>query len=438
MKPRDLLGIDYFLLFSTLILTVTGILFIYSSGINAEGELVSTEYIRQTIWAAAGFVLIWGLSAVDYRRFRDLSPYLYIGILLVLIYTMFFGRYVQGARRGIGVGIFGFQPSEFAKIITIIFLARFLDSTKRDGSNLVRFIFACAIVFVPMGLILLQPDLGTALVFFPILLVMLYISGFSARYVLFLVFMIAATIVLTLLPYWEQFILKNPRQFFSILYNFRFIGLCSLVIAFILGIAVLGYRMYEKRYFYWISYTMMILLFSLYASYAAHRILKEYQIMRLIVFLDPGIDPRGAGWNIIQSMTAIGSGHLWGKGFLQGTHSHYRYLPEQSTDFIFSIFGEEFGFLGSLFIFGMFLLISVRMIKIMKSTVDTFGIYIVAGLLGMYVFHFLVNVGMTMGIMPITGIPLYFMSYGGSALITAMAGIGLAMSVYIRRFRRER
>ena len=185
-----------------------------------------------------------------------------------------------------------------------------------------------------------------------------------------------------------------------------------------------------------ICYFTIVLLCSLAASFAAHLILKEYQIMRLIIFLNPNVDPRGAGWNIIQSMTAIGSGHLWGRGFLQGTQSHYRFLPEQSTDFIFSIYGEEFGFMGGLLIFGLFLLIALRLIRLMKITVDSFGIYIVAGLFAVILFHFIVNVGMAMGIMPITGIPLYFMSYGGSALMTAMSGIGIAMSVYIRRFRR--
>jgi rod shape determining protein RodA len=239
-----------------------------------------------------------------------------------------------------------------------------------------------------------------------------------------------------MLPYCEQYIIKNPRPILSLLYSFRFVGLSSLVLFAVLFIAFLGYRLYKKQYFYWICYINLILLLALFISFTAHKMLKEYQVMRLIVFLNPNIDPRGAGWNIIQSMTAIGSGHLWGKGFLQGTHSHYRYLPEQSTDFIFSIFGEEFGFLGGLLVFGLFLLISLRLITIMKTTVDPFGTYIVAGLSAMYIFHFLINVGMAMGIMPITGIPLYFMSYGGSALLTAMMGIGLSMSVFLRRFQR--
>jgi rod shape determining protein RodA len=175
-------------------------------------------------------------------------------------------------------------------------------------------------------------------------------------------------------------------------------------------------------------------MLSLGASFVSHKVLKDYQIMRLIVFLDPNVDPRGSGWNIIQSITAIGSGGLLGKGYLQGTQSHYRFLPQQSTDFIFSIFTEEWGFLGGLLVFTLFLIICLRLIRIMKNTSDTFGAYIAAGLSAMYIFHFLINVGMTMGIMPITGIPLHFMSYGGSSVISAMIGIGLSLSIHVRRF----
>jgi rod shape determining protein RodA len=156
--------------------------------------------------------------------------------------------------------------------------------------------------------------------------------------------------------------------------------------------------------------------------------------MRLIVFLDPYIDPKGSGWNIIQSITAIGSGGFWGKGYLQGTQSHYRFLPQQSTDFIFSIFSEEMGFIGGVLLFSLFLLIVLRLLNIMKTTSDPFGAYIVAGFSGMLVFHFLINVGMTMGIMPITGIPLIFLSYGGSSLLSALIGIGISLSIYVRRF----
>jgi rod shape determining protein RodA len=174
------------------------------------------------------------LTAVDYRRFYSISPYLYVGILLLLMYTVFFGRYVQGARRGIGIGAFSFQPAEFSKIITILFLARYLDSTKRNPGGILRFIIACTIVLIPMGIVVLQPDLGTALVFIPILLAMLFISGFSLRYIMFIILLVASTILLTLLPYWEQIILKSSRPLLTLLFSFRFVSLCSIVLLVIL------------------------------------------------------------------------------------------------------------------------------------------------------------------------------------------------------------
>jgi rod shape determining protein RodA len=201
-------------------------------------------------------------------------------------------------------------------------------------------------------------------------------------------------------------------------------------------IALFGYIKFKKKYFYWVVYSSAIMVFSICASYAARLVLRNYQLMRLIVFLDPNVDPRGAGWNIIQSVTAIGAGGFTGRGYLQGTQSHYQFLPEQSTDFIFSIFSEETGFLGGLAVFALFLIISLRLLSTMKITTDPFAKYVCAGLAGMFSFHFIVNVGMTMGIMPITGIPLMFMSYGGSSIFTGMAGIGIALSIYIRRYNR--
>jgi rod shape determining protein RodA len=285
-----------------------------------------------------------------------------------------------------------------------------------------------------MGLILIQPDFGTSLVFIPILLVMAFVAGIALRHIFFLIAFIALTSVLMVLPLWQNYILKRGIPALAFLSNAGIIGITALGLAAIGLIALLGYKKYKKRYFYWIIYSAAVMVFSLGASYASRKVLKDYQIMRLIVFLDPEVDPQGAGWNIIQSVTAIGSGGLRGKGYLQGTQSHYRFLPQQSTDFIFSIFTEEWGFVGGLLVFVLFLVIVLRLIRIMKTTSDSFGAYIAAGLGGMYIFHYLINVGMTMGIMPITGIPLLFMSYGGSAIISAMTGIGLALSIHIRRF----
>ena len=442
MKLRDFLEIDFPLFFASLLLTVFGILFIYSSGITSMGVLVSNEYSRQIVWAVAGLVIALTISILNYKRVYDFSLYLYGGIILLLIYTCVSGRLSggDGSATGIGrwitIGKFSLQPSEFAKIITILFLARYLDSTKHGGNGLVRFAFSCLIVMLPMFIVLLQPDLGTALVFIPILLIMTFVGGIVLQYVLFLGGCIILVGLLTLLPLWQQVILDGEYPALMVLMYSRFIIGATLVFAMITGISYFGYHRFKKKYFYWICYFAAMFGISLITSFLAHKVLKEYQMMRLIVFLDPNIDPRGSGWHIIQSMTAIGSGGFMGKGFLQGTQSHYRFLPTQSTDFIFSIFTEEWGFLGGLLVIALFLLICFRLIRLVKITSDTFGAYIAAGLTAMYAFHFLINTGMAMGIMPITGIPLLFLSYGGSALVSAMAGIGLAMSIHIRRFDR--
>ena len=172
---------------------------------------------------------------------------------------------------------------------------------------------------------------------------------------------------------------------------------------------------------------------ALILSIPATKVLKDYQKDRLIIFLDPDIDPLGAGWNIIQSKRAIGSGSLFGQGFLQGKLSHLRYLPQQSTDFIFSIISEEWGFLGGFVVFAMYIIIMFRIVFIIKNTTNVYGYYIATGIMFMFFFHFIVNVGMAMGIMPITGIPLLFLSYGGSHLWTSMVAIGILMSINYRR-----
>ncbi len=434
MKLSRLLEIDFTLLLSVTLLSVFGVLFIYSSGLTSTGMLVSNEYIKQIIWLVSGLVVCVLLALVDYRRLYDLSGYLYIGVLLLLLYTRFFGRLVNGAKSWIGIGGFGIQPSEFAKIITLLFLARYLDTSKKSYAPATRFFVSALIVLLPMGLILIQPDLGTSLVFIPIFLAMSFIAGAPVRYLAFIAILIGLGGFLTVLPLWQQHILHGSFAMLRVIADSRTIIVLSLAFFAIAGLGLFGYTRYGKRYFYWITYVSVLFALALIFSFVGRSVLKEYQIMRLIVFLDPNVDPRGSGWNIIQSITAIGSGGAWGKGYLQGTQSHYRFLPQQSTDFIFSIFSEEWGFLGGMLVFSLYALIALRLIRSIKTTSDPFGAYICSGMVAIIVFHFLINVGMTMGVMPITGIPLLFMSYGGSSLLAAMVGIGICISVYMRRF----
>jgi rod shape determining protein RodA len=435
MRISNIAKIDYFLLLPVMALLVLGILFIYSSGITSTGVQVSGEYIKQIIWASSGTAAALIFAIISYRRFYNISLYIYLFSLLPLIYTLIFSRVVYNARW-LKIGSFGIQVSEFVKISVIILLARYLADTERNNNSVSRFLVSCVIVFIPLGIVLLQPDLGTALVYIAILLAMTFAAGISLRYVTFLGSWFLLSVVFMVLPLWQTHIIRKTIPFLAILTNLKIIILAASFIGIIAGIALFGYLKYKKRYFYWMVYVMAVVLFSLGTSYLGRYVLKNYQIMRLIVFLDPNVDPKGAGWNIIQSITAIGAGGLTGRGYLQGTQSHYRFLPEQSTDFIFSIFSEEAGFLGGFIVFLLFLLICNRLLVTMKTTADPFAKYICAGLAGMIGFHFIVNVGMTMGIMPITGIPLLFMSYGGSAIFSAMIGIGLVLSIYIRRYNR--
>lgn len=436
MKLRVLQFFDFILFICVIILVTFGILFIYSSGINSEGENVSAEYIKQIIWGATGLLLMLGVSLIDYRRIERYAPQLFAVACGVLVFTRIFGRYVNGARSWIGIGPFGIQPSEFCKIVFIIFLAWYLNRTDSQKDSRQRFILALLILLVPMGLILSQPDLGTALVFFPIFLVMAFIAGIPSRYIAMLFLCGMLTIVLSVLPIWESEIAGHSVRIISVLTNFKLRLLMIIATGAVCVIGLLGKLFYKHNvYFYWIAYFSGILCAALVLSYIGGRVLKDYQVMRLIVFLDPSADPLGAGWNIIQSKTAIGSGSLFGRGYLHGTQSHYRFLPEQSTDFIFSILSEEWGFTGCMAVFALYFIILMRTVFIIKNTSNMFGLLIASGILGMFFFHFIVNVGMVMGIMPITGIPLLFLSYGGSSLWTAMICVGLLMSIGSHKYR---
>lgn len=432
MKIKDVTNFDYLLFLAVIGLSIIGILFIYSSGVNSEGAVVSKEYLKQITWAALGLMLLIAISLYDYTKIPDKIALLFIFAMMLLVYTRLFGRSVKGAKSWIGIGSFGIQVSEFTKIIYILFLAWYLSNSQRE-SEFIRFIKASFIMFIPMMLILLQPDLGTASVYIPIFLVMCFIAGLPLRYVFGLLAVVIGTLIFTLLPLWEKTILQRPSIGMKILGNKNIALLIILSLTGAMIIAVIGFLLLKKRYYYWIGYVLGITGVSISGGSAASRILKEYQLKRLIIFLDPNSDPRGAGWHIIQSMTAIGSGGKTGMGFLKGTQSHYRFLPEQSTDFIFSLLSEEWGFVGGLTVFFLYSIVFLRMLLIIKRTDDLFGKLIVSGVIGMLFFHFIVNIGMVMGFMPITGIPLLFLSYGGSSLWTAMLSVGIVMGINLRQ-----
>ena len=437
MRSRFFSLFDYFLFFAVLSLLIIGILFIYSSAIDANGELPSLpwykqEYIKQIIYGVTGIILVFALALFDYRKTKKFCLWFYIALAVVLLLTRLFGTESNNAKSWINFGLFTIQPAEFCKILYIFFLAWFLEKTEKMN-ELKRFVIALCSLFLPVGLILIQPDMGTASVFIPIFLIMCFFAGVPLKYIFLCLGTGVLTILITILPVWESMILKKDITILNVLTDLKLRLILISTFGFIAILCLVGYLLFKKKYYYWIAYVTGIISVSLAASILLGKLMKDYQIMRLIIFINPDVDPLKSGWNIIQAKIAIGSGNIFGRGFLQGSQSHLDYLPEQSTDFIFCILAEEWGFLGGLFVFACYFIIFWRSFVCIRRTKDIFGSYIACGIASMFAYHFFINVGMVMGIMPITGIPLLFLSYGGSSLWMSMMAIGILQSINLRR-----
>jgi len=434
-RSGSIFEFDFLLFLPMLCLMCIGGLFIYSSGVNAAGQLITREYVLQIIWITTALAIYILLQLPHYDTMQKLSIQIYVGLLLLLIITLLFGKTVKGARSWLGLFGFGIQPSEFMKIGLIIALASFFQHRKGEIGSMGTFLVAFLLTLLPMGLILLQPDMGTALVYIPLFLVISFIAGVNRKALLFLFLFGLLTVLFAVIPVWENYILQQKIRFLEIFRRSNLVFFTSATLSFVGLISFIGYRFAKRRFFLYFGSSGLLLSLSLLSSYLFRIILKDYQIMRLIVFIKPEVDPQGSGWHIIQSLTAVGSGGLWGKGFLEGTQSHYQFLPEQSTDFIFSIIAEEWGFIGSFVILALFSVILVRGLIITLHSGDDFGVFVGAGVIFMIFFHLVINIGMAIGIMPITGIPLFFLSYGGSSLWTATIGLSLIQNIHLRRYK---
>jgi len=428
------LSFDVYIIAATLSLIAIGILFIYSSGVTSSGRVYSNEHIRQLVWAGTGLVLLVAAALTSYTTIRSTSVPFYMLVLVLLLITLAFGKVVNGARSWLGIAGLGIQPSEFVKLASVLVLAIYLERVGTGIRKLPLFLAGSVIMLLPMGLIIVQPDLGTSLVFMPLFLVMVFVAGARLRHVSYVVLVFVLTAVLSVIPAWERQIYEGSVPLVSVLTRPQVLTMVIAALAAMLAVTSLGYLATKRKYFFWITYGLSVIFLGLLGSVAVRRVLAEYQMMRLIVFLDPYADPRGAGWNIIQSLTAVGSGGFSGKGFLQGTQSHYQFIPQQSTDFIFSILAEEWGFLGGLLVFGLFLVILLRGLYIVQTARDNYSSLVATGIVTLIFFHFAVNVGMVIGVMPITGIPLFFLSHGGSSLWTAMVGVGLLLNIHHNRY----
>lgn len=451
LREKIFRHIDFVLLLCVTFLVTVSVVFIYSSKVNSEGILTSDIYIRQIIWGCAGLVFMTGISFLDYKKYSRYVPYIFgffIGLLVLLIVLKFVDKIVfkkpslykfanKGAHSWLGFGFLRFQPSEFCKIAFIMFLAWFLDSSKTMNKEL-RTGISIAIMAIPCGLILIQPDFGTAFIYIPIFFVMCFVGGIPVRYLAWLFTTGVLIILFTFIPLWQN--ISKSHSLIASIYNSRvfsrvMFGVSLNLLFLIIGSLFIWYYKPESRNIaYWVVYVTSILLVSIIGAYLFPKFLDDYQVQRLIIFIDPEVDPLGTGWNIRNSKIAIGSGSLWGKGFLAGSQSHLQYLPEQSTDFIFSIISEEMGFFGGLGLFTVYFIMLLRMIYIIKQTINDYGYYIGVGIVSLLFFHFIINVGMVMGIMPVTGIPLLFLSYGGSSMLTAMICAGIMMSIRAYKF----
>lgn len=358
---------DWLLLAIALVLVFMGLLVIYATSVKTVGISTPTDVWHQAVFAGIGIVAMYILARTDYRLWRSVWFWLYGTIILLLLVVMLVSKPILGATRWIDFGFFQFQPSEAAKLVLIVVLARFFADNYDKLDQPKYLIQSLAFLIIPVALVLKQPDLGTALV---------------------------------LMAIWMSMALVSSMR--------------KLHLGILAGI--------------FLAFTPL---------FYAH--LKTYQRERLTVFLNPYSDPLGAGHNVIQSTITVGSGQLFGRGLGAGTQTQLGFLPSlaQHTDFIFAALSEKMGFIGAILLIILFFLLVVRALRIAYQAQDRFGFFVATGIAGMIVFHVLINIGMNMGVAPVTGIPLPFVSYGGTSLLVALGAIGLLESIATRRKKLE-
>ncbi|MCT7985736.1 rod shape-determining protein RodA [Laspinema sp. A4] len=391
---------DWLLFVLPVALTLFGGIMIRSTELN----LGWTDWWQHWLVGGIGLVMAVIISRWQYDNLIQLKWVVYGATNLSLLAVMFIGTTALGAQRWITIGGFNIQPSEFAKIGMIITLAALLH--ERPPDTLGSMFKTLAITAVPWGLVFIQPDLGTSLVFGAITLGMLYWGNTNPGWIILMISPLVAAFLFSLyLPGW-----------------FAWAGLMALI----------GWRTLPWPFLGALGTVVMNLIVGRIGS-LLWNILKDYQKERLTTFLTPEKDPLGAGYHLIQSRIAIGSGGLHGRGLYNGTQTQLNFIPEQHTDFIFSAIGEEFGFIGSMVILLSFWLICLRLVLIAQNSKDTFGALLAIGVLSMLVFQVVVNIGMTIGLAPVTGIPLPWLSYGRSAMLTNFIALGLVESVAYHR-----
>lgn len=404
-RVRRVVG-DAGLVLAALGLSLFGVAMIYSAGVlNVPSPVVSIAWQRQLVWLLIALVAFLASVRVPPRWVEWGAVPAYVIALILLAATLVVGTGAGTAastRSWIRIGGFGFQPAELAKIATILAVARFLSVRKDPPAGLRDLLAPSVVVGVPMLLVLLQPDLGTALAFVGILFGTLYWAGTPVPILL---------------------LLASPGAALILSFDTR---IWSVYILLLVG----GIYLYRYRLF--LAESAAVVLANVAAGTIAQPLwnsLAEYQQNRILVFLDPSVDPRGAGWHLLQSKVAVGSGGLWGKGFTAGTQKKLAFLPEQHTDFIFSVVGEELGFVGAALALVAFGFLLLRLVRMAEKATDPFAGLVLFGIFGAWLVHVFINIGMTVGVVPVTGIPLPFVSYGGSFLLMSWIAVATAVRV---------
>ncbi len=389
-------NIDWFIILTYLALCIIGWFNIHAAVYDPLKPSIidlDTNYGKQLIFIISAFIIGFAILLFDNKFFNTFSPVFYGITILLLILVLIIGRNVGGNQAWISIGSFRLQPSEFAKFATCLLLARYLSSGTIKVQEFKTQIIAAFIILLPTALILLQPDAGSALTFSSLILV-LYREGLSGYFLV----IEGLSILLFVL---------------TVLYN-KYIVLVGVIA--LAGFLTYFYRKNRKSLTIIGSGLIFSFLFIFSVDFAYNKILKPHQKNRIDVILGKVNDPRGIGYNLNQSKIAIGSGGLWGKGYLQGTQTKYDFVPEQSTDFIFCTVGEEWGFAGCFLVISLYLFLLIRIVSIAERQRSSFARIYGYGVASILFFHIFINIGMTIGLIPVIGIPLPFLSYGGSSL----------------------
>lgn len=404
MTRRTFRTLDWPMVFSVFSLLVVGLLVVYSASKVPALPGRSDVFDKQLMWMGMGSVVMVLCATVPFRFWEEYSHFFYALAVLMLLAVPVLGAERLGARRWLSLGGFQFQPSEMAKLATLLFVSRLLARPRLDLTRLSTLIPIALAGLLPFALILVEPDLGTSLSIPAAMIPMVYWAGLPLGVILILFSPLVSAIVSVNLWVWLLF-LAVVGSLLVFFHARRHILILVLGVNMVIGAATP---------FLWNS-------------------LKPYQQQRVLTFLNPEMDQAGAGYQVIQSKIAIGSGGFTGRGFLQGTQKGLAFLPQQHTDFVFSVLGEEAGFVGCVAVLLLFALLVQRALKLAVRTRSRFAGTLVVGIVATLVFHVAVNVSMTLGLAPVTGLPLPFLSYGGTFLLATMAQMGFLFNVSLRR-----